>query len=144
MKRTVVLAALYAAFTAGAIVTCIFGNAGVERYRALDGYAQTLRGNIAELETLNRNLAEELRLLQSDAATVRLLARGLGYLQVGERRVVISTYTPHPATRAIGFIVQAPPASTSGKPRRETVYLVPLLILFIGLCVDGARARHDG
>lgn len=144
MKRTVVFAALYAAFTVGAIVTSIFGHAGVGGYRALSQYAQTLRANIDELRSLNGELSEELQLLRSDPATVRLLTRGLGYLDAGERRVIISSYTPSPVSYDIGFVVQAPPASTSGRPRLETVYLLPLLILFLALCVDTARARNDG
>jgi cell division protein FtsB len=142
MKKTLAFAALYVAFAAGALATCLFGRAGVGGYRSLGQYADTLRRNITELEAANTRLATELESLRTDPETVRVLAHDLGYAEPGERRVVVSTYVPPREGYGVGYIVQGPPEA-KGERRLETLYLVPLLVLFVAFCIDGARSRRD-
>ena len=136
--------ALYVAFVAGAVGTCLLGRAGIGGYRSLASYAGALRQNIAELQSLNGELAERLRLLRSDPATVKLLARQFGYVESGEQRVVLESYDPPPAAWRAGYVLQSPPSSTLARPPLETLYLIPLVALFVVLCVDTARRRDDG
>jgi hypothetical protein len=144
MKKALLFAALYVAFAAGATATCLFGRAGLGSYRALDGYASALRRNITELESLNAELSSRLDRLRSDEEAVRLLARQLGYLEQGERRVNMPTYAPERDSPRVGHVEQAPPGLQAERPPLETLYLLPLIALFLALCVEGSRARDDG
>jgi cell division protein FtsB len=142
MKKTVAFAALYVTFAAGALATCLFGRAGVEGYRSLERYAGTLRRNITELEAANASLATRLDSLRTDADAVRVLSRDLGYTEPGEKRVVVSTYDPPRESYPVGYVVQAPPEVAVDR-RIETLYLLPLFVLFVAFCIDGARTRRD-
>lgn len=141
MRKTLLLAILYAVFAAGALATCLFGRAGVAGYRALKDYAAALEANIEVLERAHAALSERLDVLQTDPATVRLLARPLGYREEGERPVVLESYQPAVESPQVGHVLSAPVSAT--RPRRETLYLIPLVLLFLVHGVSEAR-RRDG
>ena len=142
MRRTVILAVLFVAFVAGALATCLGGRAGVGSYRRLETYAGALEANIRELETLSQALQSRLELLRTDAATVRVLARDLGYRDPGEHRVILETWRPELDIPKVGHVLSRPAEDT--RPRRETLYLIPLVLLFVAHGVTAARLRRDG
>jgi cell division protein FtsB len=137
MRRALVFGVLYTAFAAGALVTCFLGRAGVKSYDALASYASSLKQNIVDLKERNAALAGDFDLLRSDRGTVQLLARGFGLLEPGERRVVMETYRPERRAGEVGHVIASPEPDT--RPRLETLYLVPLILLFVGVAFDGAR-----
>jgi hypothetical protein len=65
-------------------------------------------------------------------------------LEPGEHRVQLSSYAPTREFDRVGYVVQAPPSPTQGRQPLETIYLIPLVVLFVAACIDGARSRDDG
>jgi len=142
MRRSLPLAILFAAFAIGALVTCLAGRAGVASYRALETYAAALEENIRDLENLHGDLAARLELLRTDPSAVQVLSRDLGYLGLDEHRVVLETWRPEVQIPPVGHVLSRPEENT--RPRHETLFLVPLILLFVAHAVLAGRLRRDG
>jgi hypothetical protein len=80
---------------------------GFREHARLEQRARMLEENLRALERINQELTEELRSLSSDAETVALLARDLGYYRRGDRRVAVQGLPLPNAGRPVGTLVMA-------------------------------------
>jgi cell division protein FtsB len=129
--------------------TTVFGPLGVQQRVALERRERALEENLASLERINTELAEELRSLSSDPETVALLARDLGYYRPGEHRVSVDGLPQRKEGRAIGQLVAAA-ADTPGREGTLRLALLgfplaawTLLRLTARLVAHGSTARRS-
>ena len=96
---------LYVGLVLSLSYTSVFGPMGARERARLEQQALTLEENLRELERINQELSEELSSLSSDAETVALLARDLGYYRHGDRRVAVEGLPLQAAGRPVGRLV---------------------------------------
>lgn len=95
------LGALYAGLAAYCCLSLVFGPAGLMAQAALEGDIGAMRENLTRLEELNGSLVVELDSLAGDPDRARIEARSLGWLEDGERELVIAGSTPAPRREAV-------------------------------------------
>ncbi len=98
---------LYVGLVLSISYTTVAGPMGIREHARLQQKEQALEDNLRELRTINRELTEELRSLSTDAETVALLARDLGYYRRGDRRVAVQGLPLQAPGRPVGTLVIA-------------------------------------
>jgi cell division protein FtsB len=120
---------LYLGLLLSVAYTTAFGPLGLGAYAELREREQALEDNLAELQRVNKELTEELRSLSTDAETVMLAARELGYYRKGDRRVSVQGLPVPTRVRTIGQLVDV----QDTRPGRESATRLALLLLPIGV-----------
>jgi cell division protein FtsB len=121
---------------------------GFAHMRALSAQEALLADNVADLREVNKALADEMRMLTSDAEAIRLLARELGYYQPKEQVMkVVGLPTPAQA-RTVGRLVRSRPAGPPAGASRAVpaaLFLAPsVCLLLVRLFTRGDdRRRRD-
>jgi hypothetical protein len=116
---------LYLGLLLSVAYTTAFGPLGLGAYAELRKREQAVEENLAELQRVNTELTEELRSLSTDAETVMLVARELGYYRKGDRRVSVQGLPVPTRSRTIGQLIDVQDA----RPGRESTVRLALLLL---------------
>jgi len=83
---------IYVGFVISTLLIFYLGNEGVIEYKKLRDYKVELEKNLVELEEINHELGDELKLLKGDPDVNKVEARKLGLIAEGERLVKIEGY----------------------------------------------------
>ncbi len=93
MKRGIsLLIGLYCAFLSYSLMTYVWSENGVIAYQKLENYKERLESNIEELREVQEKLSIRTKSLQSDAETLALSARDMGYYRENERIIYLEGY----------------------------------------------------
>jgi len=80
----------YTAFVTYIVLNFIFGSTGYLEMQKLASYRGMLKENLVELEMIHNELSSRAYTLRSDAETLSLKARDLGYLRSHEGVIIVS------------------------------------------------------
>ena len=124
------------------VVHFFFGAAGLNDYRQLMQHRDVLIDNVAELQKINWQLVQELKLLAADPDKILVLARDLGYFREGDHVIKPEGISVPKSYYKIGKLIRMPIGRHSELLFAKIVCLiVPILIyLFTGLFV---RRSHQ-
>ncbi len=93
-------------FICSSLLIFLFGNRGIQEYKALLEYRELLEKNIQDLKAINGKLLEDLYTLKSDPESIALKARELGYFREDERVIRVEGYIPLKGCYEVGKIIR--------------------------------------
>ena len=106
MKAIRIILPLYMGFLLSSLLVFFLGNGGLDEYNRLLAIRQKLTENVAELNHINNRLNQQITALSTDAETIRLEARKMGYYPQGVQRIRIEGYTMKEDSYAVGKLIQ--------------------------------------
>lgn len=107
MKRGIsLLLGLYCAFLSYSLMTYIWGENGIIAYQKLENYKEQLNDNIEDLREVHQTLSVKTESLQSDAETLALSAREMGYYQENERIIYLEGYDSRKNLYVVGELMR--------------------------------------
>ena len=141
------MACVYAGLVVTLVYVFVLGEAGLVNYQELLQRRQVLEWNIESLSEINHRLGEELANLATDAETIRLIARELGYYRADERVVAVIGIPSQRHSYVVGSLVKKVIPRTPGEtPFRTLLFIAPALlyatvVLFRKMTAHGNHAR---
>jgi cell division protein FtsB len=120
------------------ILSVYYGSSGIVSYRALLIEREKIQENLEKLQLVNQELEGTLTALHSDAETIRIKARELGYGEQNERFIrIVGLPGGRPSNLRPGMIRTAIlPAPVSDGAHRIIALCTGLLLLGLFLAVD--------
>jgi len=144
MKRIRFAIYLAIGFILSSLLIILLGDSGLLRYRALTGYREELKNNIAELELLHQELLDDLEALAGDPERIALQARQLGYFREQERLIRLEGYNPPRSVYKVGKIIRRQPAPRGrGADSWFRLLGAGTVICLLGLSVWRRRSYAD-
>jgi hypothetical protein len=134
MKVPALFLTSYLGLALALFYTFFLSEGGFLHVGALGRQEVLLEENVAELRVVHSRLADELRVLSSDAETVRLLARELGYYRQEERVMRVMGLPATTQARTVGRLVRSRLAEPPVRPSKTVpvlLFLAPNLVLLI-------------
>ena len=142
MRLTRIFVSAYIGVLCYFVLQFFFGAAGLSDYQQLMKHRDILNTNVAQLQTINWQLTQELNLLAADPDKILVLARDLGYFREGDHVIKPEGVAVPKSYYEVGKLIKIP-------FRRHRDFLagniaclvVPILVyLFTGLFVG--RSLH--
>ena len=131
MKLSTLLSASLIGFAAYLLMELLWGSYGFVAYRELTAFVATAEDGLAEQEAVSRTLEGRVHDLTTDADTVRLEARAIGYLDQADRvvRFPDQRVPSQPPSRAV-HQPEPPPQSIDNRPLSRAV-AVAIALLYV-------------
>ena len=132
MKFSSLLTAALIGITTYLTLELFFGSYGVVAYRLMEEYVDLSRGELAELEAQHEQLNRRVRLLKSEAETIRLEARDVGLVAENEYVLRIEGREPRPRHRYMpGSIPPVIPRPRDNRPLFRSIGLAVALVYML-------------
>ncbi len=141
-RRTRLFLSIYLGFAAYCLVVFVFGRTGIVASNELRHYKTRLETNLSQLEDINTHLADRFDSLRTNAETIRLEARQLGFLEPNERVLQISGYSPPRNAFAVGSLASERHHTVTSDSVSRVVGLIVAVLTFVLLGVF--TRRRDG
>lgn len=137
---------IYVGFVISTLLIFYLGNEGVIEYKKLRDYKVELEKNLVELEEINHELGDELKLLKGDPDVNKVEARKLGLIAEGERLVKIEGYKGTGQSYKVGKLFNWSPQKSNRNLLFKYIGIVMPVLLFIifGLIGFFKRSKENG
>lgn len=137
MKVTSLLSISLFGFATYLFLEFFFGSYGILAYRAMERYVDRAEERYESVEEIQQDLRLQVHLLTTDAETIRLEARDVGYIQEGERIVRVEGHSPRSRHRYMPGA--APPPLPRPRDNRALFRAIALAVTLVSLLIEILR-----